>query len=71
MVVSSRDRLMDKSKLRFDRNVRAAKFELTDLVWVLDTTKKVGKSAKLMRKWKGPYEIIGKINGNTYEIKPK
>lgn len=71
MVISSRDRSMDKNKLRFDRKVRAANFEVTDLVWILDTTKKVGKSSKLARKWKGPYEILGKINGYTYEVKPK
>jgi len=71
MVINNRDLSMDKNKLRFDRNVRAANFEVTDLVWVLDTTTTVGKTSKLARKWKGPYEILAKINGNTYEVKPK
>jgi hypothetical protein len=43
MVINTRDLSMDKNKLGFDRNVRAANFEVTDLVWVLDTTTTVGK----------------------------
>jgi hypothetical protein len=32
---------MDRAKIRHDRNVRAANFEISDLVWVLDSTKTV------------------------------
>jgi hypothetical protein len=46
-------------------------FDLTDLVWVLDTTTTTGKTSKLSRRWKGPYQILARVNSNTYEVKPK
>ena len=70
LVIINRDLSMDKNKVDYDRRVRAASFELTDLVWLLDTAKKIGKSSKLARKWTGPYEILARINQATYEIKP-
>jgi hypothetical protein len=61
---------MDRAKIRHDRNVRAANFEISDLVWVLDSTKTVGKSKKFKKKWAGPYKIVGIINDVDYMIKP-
>ena len=68
LVIKNRDLSMLKNKVAHDRHVRAANFELTDLVWVLDTAKVVGKSSKLARKWKGPYEILAKINQVQAEV---
>lgn len=70
LVINNRDLAMSRNKVRHDREVRAANFELHDLVWVLDTAQKVGKSGKLSRKWKGPYRILSKPSTNTYEIQP-
>ena len=67
LVIQNRDLSMQKNKVAYDRHVRAANFELTDLVWVLDTAKTVGKSSKLARKWRGPYKILAKINQSTYQ----
>jgi hypothetical protein len=69
-VITNRDLAMDRNKVRHDRCVRAANFELHDLVWVLDTAKIVGVTSKLARKWKGPYKILAKINQSTFEIQP-
>ena len=69
-VIKNRDLAMDRNKVRHDRCVRAANFELHDLVWVLDTAKIVGVTSKLARKWKGPYKILAKINQSTFEIQP-
>jgi len=71
LVIKNRNLSMDKNKLLYDRNVRAASFDLTDLVWVLDTTTTTGKTSKLSRRWKGPYQILARVNSNTYEVKPK
>ena len=61
---------MNRNKIRHDRHVRAANFELHDLVWVLDTTVKKGLSKKFARKWTGPYKILAKINDVNYELQP-
>ena len=68
LVIKTRDLNMNRQKVIYDRKVRAAKFELHDLVWLLDTAKKPGKSLKLSRKWVGPYKILSVINKNTIEI---
>ena len=60
---------MNRNKIRHDRHVRAANFEL-HLVWVLDTTVKKGLSKKFARKWTGPYKILAKINEVNYELQP-
>ena len=70
IVIRNRDLAMDRNKVRHDRKVRAANFEVHDLVWVLDTAKTVGKTSKLTRKWKGPYRILAKINNSTFEVQP-
>jgi hypothetical protein len=61
---------MDYAKLNHDRKVRAANFELNDLVWILDPSKSPGKSKKLKKKWNGPFRITAIINDVDYMIKP-
>ena len=65
-----RDLKMDKAKLRYDRQVRAASFKLTDLVLLLDTAMKKGVCKKLSKKYRGPYKIIAKLEECVYIIKP-
>ena len=69
-VSANRDVKMNRNKIHHDRTVRAANFELHDLVWVLDTTVKKGLSNKFTRKWTGPYKILAKINDVNYELQP-
>jgi len=61
---------MQRNKVLHDRRVRAANFEITDQVWLLDTAVTKGKTAKLSRRWKGPYKIMKKVNESTYNIRP-
>ncbi len=61
---------MQRNKVLHDRRVRAANFEMTDQVWLLDTAVTKGKTAKLSRRWKGPYKIMKKVNESTYNIRP-
>lgn len=57
-IIQRRDLVMDKAKVRCDRQVRAAQFKIGDLVWKLDLTTEVGKNKKLSRKWLGPFEVV-------------
>ncbi len=50
MVAKNTDSRMVKAKLRHDRDVEAANFEVGDLVWEHDTTTKKGKGKKLSAK---------------------
>ena len=61
---------MQRHKIRLDGKVRAANFNETDLVWLLEET--VGKSLckKFARRWRGPYKILKKLNDVDYEIRP-
>jgi transposase InsO family protein len=70
LVVRNRDLRMQRNKVLHDRRVRAANFEITDQVWLLDTAVTKGKTAKLSRRWKGPYKIMKKVNESTYNIRP-
>ena len=65
---NNRDIRMERNKLQYDRKVRVATFALTDQVWVLATTVGKGLSAKLSRKWVGPYRILSRVNEVTYEL---
>jgi len=60
---------MDLAKIRHDRNVYAAKFERGDLVWLAVKDNKTGKTKKLRRKWKGPYEILNESKEGPYQIR--
>ena len=68
-VKENRNTKMDHAKLNHDRKVRAANFELNDLVWVMDSSKSPGKSKKFKKKWKGPYKITAIINDVDHMIK--
>jgi len=61
---------VERSKLNYDRKVTATNFELEDQVWVLDPSLKPGESKKFTRKWKGPYQIVARINDVNYYVKP-
>jgi hypothetical protein len=60
---------MELAKIRHDRNVYAAKFERGDLVWLAVKDNKTGKTKKLRRKWKGPFEILNESKEGPYQIR--
>jgi hypothetical protein len=64
------DTKMDYAKIRHDRKVRAANFEINDLVWVYDVGKVTKRGHKFIKNWKGPYRIIAKVNDTGYTVKP-
>ena len=60
---------LDKSKIAYDRKVRGCDYEVGDKAWLINSEKKKGVSPKLMKAWKGPYEIIEKLGPVNYKIK--
>ena len=70
LVEENRDLIMDKAKIRHDRVLHPANFSINDYVWLRDTEKKPGKTLKFSRRWKGPYQIISKLNDANYFLKP-
>lgn len=48
----------------YDRNARLVSFQVGDLVLLL----KPSVSKKLLGRWKGPYSIVKKISGTTYQV---
>ncbi|CAG2253446.1 unnamed protein product [Mytilus edulis] len=43
-------------------------FETGDLVYAMDTARKIGKSPKLQAQWKGPYVVSKRLDKVLYEI---
>ena len=68
LVKNNQELKMNKAKLRYDRNVRAAKVKEGDLVLILDQGPKKGLNKKLMPRWKGPYRVLQVISETNYKI---
>ena len=59
-----------KCKQYYDQRHKVVKFEVGDLVRVhYPIAEKEGLKYKLGTRWRGPYEIIGKIDAVTYRVK--
>jgi hypothetical protein len=58
-----------KTKIRYDRVTRAASYKVGDKVRMLELAKSKGKSKKLTRKWKGPFEVMEVISEQNLRIK--
>ena len=55
------------NKAYYDTRVKGHTFEVGDVVWRRDHTRKVGVSPKLAPKWRGPFLVIQKFDV-TFEI---
>lgn len=66
----SAEKSKELSKNYYDRNTKDKIFKKGNLVLLLDTQVKRGRSRKLQLPWIGHYEII-KINGKCYNKKGK
>jgi transposase InsO family protein len=60
---------VDRFKFQHDRHVRGQSYAVFDYVWLYDTTLKPGRSRKLKRFWKGPYEVLSKLGELNYYIR--
>ena len=58
-----------KTKIRYDRESRAASYKVGDKERMLELAKSKGKSKKLTRKWKGPFEVVEVISEQNLRIK--
>jgi len=58
-----------KTKIRYDRESRAALYKIGDKVCMLELKKSKKKSKKFTRKWKGPFEVIKVLNEQNLRIK--
>jgi transposase InsO family protein len=59
----------DAMKRNYDLNANQTSYVVGDSVWYYNPQRKVGRSGKLTRPWKGPYQIIEKVSNILYRIK--
>ena len=59
---------LSKVKIYHDRNLRAARYEIGDLVLLADKALKKGKNKKLMPRWIGPFRVKSRKGELNYEI---
>ena len=59
-----------RQKRDYDSRIVFHSYSLGDIVYLLDSSKVIGKSPKLKREvWKGPFVVVRKINDILYQIK--
>ena len=67
---ASLEKTIQTQQRNFDTKIVKHNFVVGDVVYCLDSTRKVGKSPKLQsRKWKGPYVIVKKLSDLVFELK--
>jgi hypothetical protein len=64
-VVANRNLVMDKAKIRHDRNIRKFSYEVGDLVLTDHVKIKKGLSSGLAHKYHGPFVIVAKHPNNV------
>ena len=64
-------RASEHQKRLYDLRKHEHTFAVGDLVYAMDTAKKLGKSQKLQAQWKGPYVVLKQLNKVLYEIRTK
>ena len=69
---SVRDQLKfagESMRRHYDRNSKAAEFQVGDLVWLYNPRRKKGLSPKLQSPWEGPYTIVERVTEVTFRIR--
>ncbi|MES9883466.1 MAG: reverse transcriptase domain-containing protein [Sedimenticola sp.] len=62
----------ERQKQSYDTRISTHNYEVGDLVYCVDTTRKIGRSPKLKRYiWRGPMIIVRKISDLLFEVKSK
>ncbi len=60
----------ERQKQNYDTRISTNNYKVGDIVYCLDTTRKVGLSPKLKRHvWKGPMVVLRKISDLLFEVK--
>ena len=58
-----------KQEKRYNKGRKELKLKVGDQVMVYSPIRKVGKSEKLLHRWRGPYVVNERINSVNYEIR--
>jgi len=61
-------RSSENQKRLHDLRKNERTFETGDLVYVMDSAKKIGRSPKLQAQWKGPYIVNKRLSNVLYEV---
>ena len=61
----------ERQKRDYDLKLKVTTYEIGDLVYVLDSARKIGISPKLQPVWKGPYVIYKVISPILFEVADK
>ncbi len=64
------DSKIDLAKIQYNRNHISCKFEIGDTVWARDFKPADGACKKFSNKWRGPYEVINRLDNLVYSLKP-
>ena len=59
----------EKVKEYYDKTHKDIDFAVGSLVMIYSETTPIGMTPKLTPRWSGPFEVLEKINANTYRIK--
>jgi transposase InsO family protein len=58
----------ERNKKYHDRRAKHREFEIGDLVYLYQPTRRPGLSAKFFRPWGGPFQVTAKLSDLNYEI---
>ena len=64
-------RSAERQKRNYDMRIAERKYNPTDLVYFLDTSRHKGKSPKLQIPWKGPCVVVARMSDCIYKIRWK
>ena len=56
------------SKKDYDLKLKTQSYEVGDLIYKLDSTKKIGQSPKLQKVWKGPFLVVEVLSPVCYRV---
>lgn len=59
----------EKQRRAHDRKAFTESYEVGELIWLLDSTRKRGISPKLQKHWDGPGKVLKKISDILYRVK--
>jgi len=58
----------DKMKARYDLRANSGGFQQNDKLWLFNPQRKKCKSPKLTPVWKGPYNVVKRLNDVVYRV---
>ncbi|UYV82933.1 hypothetical protein LAZ67_22001433 [Cordylochernes scorpioides] len=71
VVINNTEKTQERMKRNYDKKHNEKIYEPGHLVAVWTPVRKIGKCAKLLRKYFGPYRILKKLSNVNYLIEPK